>query len=402
MATRKYRKSKPRKTVRRRRSSTAGKVYPPLDVRSKKDLHRLAPIVKNGDLTVFFVWAKWCPHCHTAMPHFDAAAKSPSRTINAVKVEEQMLPAVNEILTRQVNKSAKPLNVEGYPSIIVVDKNANKVTDIEPVRDTAVMTQVMANAGPLANKAGLTNNNIQNAKNMIATPPVATPPNNSMNIEEEEVPQPVTINNNKKNKNKAFLANIGMEGSTGLVNASNPKNIDVGEDELLGSIASKNNKGVKPKLRALSTNALANAGTGEVKAPKNTLEKATAPSSLNMFNTSEERITPPPASIKKLSQEAEEVTSLAAPLTPPTAVNDLEETRNVASISNSLTAEQKVSGGGYGDRKGGSLYSSLARTTYTLAPAAALLATAAIVMRGKKGMTRKRSKKSRRSLRRRR
>jgi hypothetical protein len=64
------------------------------------------------------------------------------------------------------------------------------------------------------------------------------------------------------------------------------------------------------------------------------------------------------------------------------------------SISNSLTAEQKVSGGGRGGSHGGSLYASLARTTYTLAPAAALLATAAMVMKGKKRHTLKRSKKA--------
>ena len=54
------------------------------------------------------------------------------------------------------------------------------------------------------------------------------------------------------------------------------------------------------------------------------------------------------------------------------------------SISNKLTAEQKVSGGGYNRKDGGSLYSAMARTTYLLAPAAGLLATAAMVMKGKK------------------
>ena len=406
MATRKYRKSKSRKgrTARRRRTSTAGKVYPPLDVRSKKDLVRLGPLVKNGNLTIFLVWAKWCPHCHTMMPHFDAASKSPSRTINSVKVEEQMLPAVNQILATQVNKAAKPLNVEGFPSIIVVDKNANKVADLEPVRDTAVMTQVMANAGPLANKAGLTNENVQNAANMIATPD-PEPMNRSTNTN-------INMNLNssaaKRNKNKAFLANLGLE-EEGMAAAeaeavASPKNIDIGEENLLGSIASKNNKPKPIKLNSLSTNALASTSTSTSanKVPKNTLKEATAPSTLNTFNSAKEVITPPPASIKKLSEEAEEVTSLASPLVPPSAVNDLEENRNVPSISNSLTAEQKVSGGSYGERKGGSLYASLARTTYTLAPAAALLATAAVVMRGKKRVTHKRSKKSRRSQRRRR
>ena len=81
----------------------------------------------------------------------------------------------------------------------------------------------------------------------------------------------------------------------------------------------------------------------------------------------------------------------------------LKTSENVESISNSLTPEQKISGGGRAN--GGSLYSAMARTTYTLAPAAALLATAAMVMKGKKRSNRKshkRSKKNRKTLRRRR
>jgi thiol-disulfide isomerase/thioredoxin len=334
-------------------------------VRSKNDLAKLGPLVKNGNLTIFLVWAKWCPHCHTMMPHFDAAAKSPKRSINAVKVEEQMLPAVNEILSTQVNKAASPLNVEGYPSIIVVDKNANRVTDIEPVRDTQVMTRVMENAGPLANQAGLVNNeeNAENVENLLKNKNSITPPRN-------------------KNKNKAFLANLGVEEEGMATTSGAPKNIDIGEENLLGNIASVNNKSKPTKLNAPKKNSLSN------------INQNMATSTLNV---PKEVITPPPASIKKLSEEAEEVTSLASPLTPPTAINDLEEVSNVKNISNSLTPEQKLSGGGKAN--GGSLYSSLARTTYTLAPAAALFATAALVMKGKKNKTHKRSKKSRRSRR---
>ena len=171
MATRKFRKSKPRKTARRHRHSTAGKIYPLLDVRSNKDLNRLEEVLKSGEWTLFMAWAKWCPHCHTMMPHFDAAAKSPNRSIQAVKVEETMLPAVNQMINNKINKSAKPLNVEGYPSIILIDKQGNKVTDIEPVRNTKVMTQVMNNVGPLAKEAGLNNASptavVENLKNNL-------------------------------------------------------------------------------------------------------------------------------------------------------------------------------------------------------------------------------------------
>jgi thiol-disulfide isomerase/thioredoxin len=391
MATRKFRKSRsrklrPRKTVRgktarRHRVSTAGKILPPLDVRLNKHLKEFEKRIKQGDLSIILVWAPWCPHCHTMMPHFDAAAKSPSRSIQAIKVEDKMLPAVNQVLTGSINKSAKPLNVEGYPSIIVVDKKGNKVTDIEPVRDTASMTNLMNNAGSLAKQAGLNKPNedpmsvVNSLKNSLKAP-------------------------ENKNKNKKLLANLGFENG-GLVSGNSPKNIDMGEEELKGSLAAVNvnknkNKNEKNiKLKSIPANQLENAGEIPNEKPLNALEESIAPSPINMFNSNEP--SKPSASPKKLSadaKEAEEVTSMVAPLTPPNNIEDME------SISNSLTPEQKISGGG----RGGSLYSSLARTAYTLAPAASLLATAALVMKGRRreNKTRKHSKKNRKTHRRRR
>ena len=192
MATRKFRKSRARKTARktarRHRVSTAGKILPPLDVRSKKDLTEFERRIKKGPLTIIMVWAPWCPHCHTMMPHFDAASKSPNRSIQSVKVEEKMLPAVNQIMARNINKSVAPLNVEGYPSIIVVDKQGNAVTNVEPVRDTESMTSLMAEAGPIAENAGLNGinknvfaSNVKNSlKNIAKNTTNATNANNSM------------------------------------------------------------------------------------------------------------------------------------------------------------------------------------------------------------------------------
>ena len=211
MATRKFRKSRPRKTVRRRRVSTAGKILPPLDVRSKKHLKDFEKRIKQGDLTIILVWAPWCPHCHTMMPHFDAAAKSPNRSIQAVKVQDTMLPAVNSVLTSNINKQAKPLNVEGYPSIIVVDKKGNKVTDVEPVRNTATMTKLMESAGPLAEQAGLNTPNADptsvanSLKNTLKSVKATSPNAENLNEKPESVkPTSVKPASMNQNKNKKF------------------------------------------------------------------------------------------------------------------------------------------------------------------------------------------------------
>jgi thiol-disulfide isomerase/thioredoxin len=374
-----------------------------LDVRSEKDLNSLEEIFTSGELILFMAWAKWCSHCHTMMPHFDAAAKSPNRSVQAVKVEEQMLPAVNQMINNKINKSAKPLNVEGYPSIILIDKQGNKVTDIEPVRDTAVMKKVMENTAPLAKEAGLTANtpgaaeNLKTSiKNLNAKPPSINT-NNAANAANM-----IASPKNNTNKKPNILANIGMPNE-GLVSGTESsmnstfKNIDVGEDELKGSILAN----AKPKNSVAVR--LSNSGSKNTNTKKESLVAATAPSPINTTPSisapnNSKKITPPPESIKQMSQEAEEATSLIAPLSPPSIGEDLEQNQEMESISNTLTPEQKLSGG----RRGGSLFSAMARTTYTLAPAAALLATAAMVMKkGKHRKSHKHSKKSRKITRRR-
>jgi len=420
MATRKFRKSKSRttsrrrKTVRRHRTSTAGKILPPLDVRSKKHLSEFEKRLKKGPLMIVMVYADWCGACHTMMPHFDAAAKSPGRSIQAVKVNEQMLQAVNKSINEKVNKSAKPLNVEGYPSIIVVDNKGNAVTEIEPVRNTESMTALMAQAGPLAETAGInkTNENpnsvvntaVKNSiKNIASNVNNSSENDNSINVNNASNAMAMTTNNASNsmsmttnvasmtvnNKNKKLLTNLGIENQ-GLVAGPpkgnnnmnlNSRNADVGEDELLGSIASKNNKNKSIKLASIAPNKLANAGLNNEKSVKESLNEATAPSPLNTFGSVKNE-SKGPAISANIKKEAEVVTSLASPLMPPSVGSDMEESE---SISNKLTAEQKVSGGGYGNKaNGGSLYSAMARTTYLLAPAAGLLATAAMVMKGKK------------------
>ena len=448
MATRKFRKSKsrttsrrPKRTVRRHRTSTAGKILPPLDVRSKKHLSEFEKRLKKGPLMIMMVYADWCGACHTMMPHFDAAAKSPGRSIQAVKVNEQMLQDVNKSINEKVNKSAKPLNVEGYPSIIVVDNKGNAVTEIEPVRNTESMTSLMAQAGPLAETAGINRTNekpnsvVNNVvktdiKNIVSNVNNSAANENPINVNNASNAMAMTVNNasnamemttnnatnlmnmtsnvasmTANNKNKKLLTNLGIENQglvTGVPKGNNmnlnSRNVDVGEDELLGSIASKNNKNKNIKLASISPNKLANAGLNTEKSVKESLKEATAPSPLNTFGSVKNE-SKGPAISANIKKEAEAVTSLAAPLMPPSVGSDMEESE---SISNKLTAEQKIGGGGYNRKDGGSLYSAMARTTYLLAPAAGLLATAAMVMKGKKRKSSKKNRKTNKTHRRRR
>jgi thiol-disulfide isomerase/thioredoxin len=350
-------RNRPKKTyvkryTRKKRLSTTGKVLPPLDVRSSKHLKEFDRRLRKGPLTIILVYADWCGHCHTMMPHFDAASKSPNRTIQSIKVNEQMLDSVNNYINKNVNKTAKPLSVEGYPSIILVDNKGDKVSDIESVRDTNVMTKVMSQP--------VTNN--------------------------DEKSKPI---NSNTNTNTNTNRNNSLNNSYGAINTKstslNNKNFNMGENELKGSMASLNAPRMKPDdmlIRSEDMTKPRNSNTNKNKELPFDIEESIAPSPLNTFslptNKNKEPSTNAP---KNLEEKADSLINLRGPIEPP-------------------SPEEKIEGGGCGcglrvggSKKGGSLIGSISQAAYTLAAPAALLATASYVMSKKR--TKKNSKRSR-------
>ena len=320
MPTKKSKNRPLRKTVRRGRKSISGKVHVPLDVRSKKDLPSLKKLLGNKPLTIVMVYADWCGHCHTMKPHFDAAAKSPNNTVSAAKINETMLPSVNQYIKANVNRNASPLQVQGYPSILLVNQKGEKVTDIEPIRDTKRMQTIMEESGTLAEEAGL---------------------NKSVNGNK-------SVNSNKLNQNNAPEEFVQKIVDNEVVNVST-------------------NAANSTRLNSLSLQELNRAGTTTLTGNQN-MKNSMAPSQSAPFNK-KNRIVPS----KEMQEQAEDLESLIAPMSPTSPPSPSED---IESISNQLSPNEKVGGG-----RGGSLLEVMSRTTYTMAPAAALLATAAYVMK---------------------
>lgn len=180
---------------RRHRRSVSGKILPPIDVRSASSFGEMAKRIMKGPLTIVLVYADWCGHCHHFMPHFDAAANSSGRSIQAVKINESILSQANQYLNKNVNKNAKPINVEGYPSVLLVKKDGSILSEVEAQKDTDVMTKVMSQAGPLAENAG-----------------IASPSDNRTRM----------------------ASNLGME-EQGAANTETVRNFDVNENLMIGT-----------------------------------------------------------------------------------------------------------------------------------------------------------------------
>jgi thiol-disulfide isomerase/thioredoxin len=131
----------------------------PVDVRKKEHFKGLGERISNGPLTLVFVYADWCGHCKTFAPYYDKAANNKGRSIQAVKVNESVLGEVNSHL-KSVMPQADEIQADGYPSLILVDSNGKKVSEIEPVREESVMTEVMNKSGPLAEEMGNVNESL--------------------------------------------------------------------------------------------------------------------------------------------------------------------------------------------------------------------------------------------------
>jgi thiol-disulfide isomerase/thioredoxin len=270
-------KKKGRKTARGHQESVSGSILPPLDVRSEKDLSELKRRIKTGSITIILVYADWCGHCHHIMPHFDAASKTPGRTIQSVKVNDTMLDKVNQSINQDINQNAKPFKVKGYPSILLVDQNGNKVSDVNPVKDTKVLSEVMRQMSP---------------------------PREGLRLEGEgsrsegegsrSEGEPNTLNMSQEGESKSTSMGRLLGKNSGL--AAQRQNSYMGEDHLLGSTA---------------------------------------------------------------ASQKEYLPSMAV---PPRASNDMTGVKRDRVV-------------------GGSLYGALSQTAYTLAPAAALLGAATLMMK---------------------
>jgi hypothetical protein len=295
------------------------------------------------------------------MPHFDAAAKSPQNTVSPVKINETMINSVNQYIQKNVNQRAPPIQVDGYPSILLINQKAEKVADVETKRDTSYLSNVMKQSGNLAEQAGL---NQSLSGNAIPSAKLSLNENSvQRKADAEDVVEDVV-------ENELILpsSDIGEAASNSMNLYRQNKN---GKN---GNRANRANN--VPTLASISANAKAPSPQPAITI--NSLRNQSASKANNLTPTKE---------MEKRADAMFSLESPVAPIQPPSMNSDVDDD---LIISN--TPEQKICGGAY--RHGGSLLQAMTRTTYTLAPAAALLATAALVMK-RRGSSKKRVQKHR-------
>ena len=361
---RKFRKA--RKTVRGHRHSTTGTLYPPLDVRTPNAVQEILKRITKGPVTVVLIYADWCGHCHTLMPHFKAASQLPQRNAQVISIRDDMLDQYNKKIN-SFNRSAPELNVEGYPSVLLVGPDGTKLSEIASTKEA--LESAMVNAGPVAVEAGLAEPaSIVSLSNRRAPSPRTESPEEIVNnVVNNEI---VSTNRNSVNRNS--VRNITMEKidiePTGL--ATGPSFEHLRNDDIINR---GEDIGVAPSVSTKYTSMLPSM--------KRVSQKVGTRS--NSFST----INIPKSAIKNSMTEKEvnEMTSRREPLS--SISNETTSSLIVPSqTSDTIPIRTKAI-------KGGSLYGIMSQSAYRLAPAAVLLATAAAVMKKTRGH--KRTRRSR-------
>lgn len=358
---RKFRKG--RKTVRGHRHSTTGTLYPPLDVRTPNAVQDIIKRITKGPVTVVLIYADWCGHCHTLMPHFKAASKLPQRNAQVISIRDDMLPRYNKAIN-SFNRSAPELNVEGYPSVLLVGPDGTKLSEIASTKEA--LHSAMVNAGPVAVEAGLAEpmSIVSTTQRQLPSPRTESPEEIVNNVVKNEIVSPSrnSVNGNRNSVKNVTMEEIGME-PTGLATQPSFEHLD--NDEIING----EKIGVAPSV---STNT-------------SMYDPSTKRKTLSGMNI-------PESAIKKSSSTitAKEIedSSLHQPLT---SVNN--ETTSSLVVPNDTSDIIPIRTKGI---KGGSLYGIMSQSAYRLAPAAVLLATAAAIMKKTRRHKQRKTRRTRR------
>lgn len=208
------------KRIVRTRKSSAGKGTL-LEVNSVGQIKQFEQLLKKkGALTIVFVYADWCPHCHDYKPIWKDITSSRGKNVNMVSLNEKVL-----------SKTSIPsrTSIEGYPTVIAVSGTTGDTASIPNYREKTAMKTLVSNGTRAATAMNMGNTISKNTKtansgsmddmmvdfvnsvsdnsgkiaNRTATP-------YPMNIDIEESVEPVIMKTNKTAMNNSIGTKVNL------------------------------------------------------------------------------------------------------------------------------------------------------------------------------------------------
>ena len=191
-----------------------GSLMSPLDVNNDNGngaelVDELKKRMKKSPIMIL-VYATWCPHCHTYKPLYEKLENNPNRTMPMARVRDDMVDSVG------INSDA----INGYPSVIVVDKEGSVVKSVEDIRNIPKMNSIIENGSIKKNQDGTEatkkNNAIVELSNEMASTPASAMNNSIPPVVPNDVIDSKRNKDSLGNKEKKSLVYLGGNCGTGM------------------------------------------------------------------------------------------------------------------------------------------------------------------------------------------
>jgi hypothetical protein len=237
--------------------------YDNIDVKTIEDVAKLIEHIKNNIVTLVLIYADWCGHCGTFK---DSIWKK----LAAMKNRKVAMAQVNEKVMEHLKNHIPNLNIDGYPTNILVGNDLKAATLVD--KETGQTTNALPNTRDMASMTKL-----------VTASPSEVVANNNMNESQAEPEETQSVSAtptrsatvNRRNSGKNFVESLNSSKSTILSGESNPVPNPPEVEEDIMSTQSPNNSmennamttvASKPKVGGSLFSALLDAA-GEIAVP---------------------------------------------------------------------------------------------------------------------------------------
>jgi len=134
-------------------------------------------MLEKSNIVLVFIYADWCPHCHTYRDEvWNKLKGTPGRNMAMAAVNSDV--AENALNGFMDSATRQPARADGYPTVMLVENGSKEAVKIESARNLPAMSRLVNNANNLGTKSTSVATPMEAFKPVLNTRPAITAPNN--------------------------------------------------------------------------------------------------------------------------------------------------------------------------------------------------------------------------------